>query len=203
MGSGRDRNYDANFLGDGIVAYRSAVKYRDIVDGPSNTVFAGEVTRGQPNYVPLGSTTAEQIENAEPRWAYFDIGRCLSPARDAAGELMGGLSPGGGSTGIVTNPDLTAEAIGCGTPRWKTDRAYTWIWGRESRVLFNGYQPPNSPMVDVIGHGRGWMTARSWHTGGANLVMCDGRVVFVSDSVDANTFTGLFSTNGNELLGAY
>lgn len=40
----------------------------------------------------------------------------------------------------------------------------------------------------------------SFHTGGANLVMCDGSVHFLSDSIDATPLVGLMSARGGEVV---
>jgi prepilin-type N-terminal cleavage/methylation domain-containing protein len=43
----------------------------------------------------------------------------------------------------------------------------------------------------------------SYHEGGAFFLMCDGSVDFLSESVDAATYLGLGSRNGNEVLGDF
>lgn len=195
LGSGQDLAYDAVARKtDGLFYYESRNDFRDIFDGASNTVFAGEVTRNFVGYEPPGNTLAERLINVEPRWAYADIGQCFRPLDD------GGLGVGG-TPPAIRNPDLRSILEECGgSVQWRNDRAFTWIWGRESRTLLTGYAPPNSSLPDVIGHGRGWMTARSWHTGGVNIAMCDGSVTFISDSIDEETWRAMFSKNGREVF---
>ncbi len=43
----------------------------------------------------------------------------------------------------------------------------------------------------------------SLHTGGANFVMCDGAVKFVSEAVDPATFSALFTKSGREVVGEF
>ncbi len=43
----------------------------------------------------------------------------------------------------------------------------------------------------------------SKHTGGANFVMCDGSVKFISESVDQATFQALGTTEGREVIGEF
>ena len=195
LGSGQDLAYDAVARHtDGLFYYESRNKFRDILDGLSNTVFAGEVCRNFAGYEPQGATTEAKLLDIEPRWGYVDIGRCYRPVYPS-----GGLSPSGNPPAIQ-NPELENLVTGCGNLRWKSDRAYTWIWGRESRTLLTGYASPNHPLPDVVGHGRGWMTARSWHTGGVNIAMCDGSVQFVSDSVNTELWRAMFTKRGREVL---
>ncbi len=194
LGSGQELAYDAVARKtDGLFFYASRSKFRDVLDGLSHTVFAGEVTRNFAGYEPQGSTTAEKLLNVEPRWAYADIGSCFRPVFPD-----GGLSPTGDAPAI-RNPDLASLISDCGDLQWQSNRAFTWIWGRESRTLLTGYASPNSRLPDVVGHGRGWMTARSWHDSGVNVAMCDGSVQYISDSIDSQTWRAMFTKRGREL----
>jgi prepilin-type processing-associated H-X9-DG protein len=47
------------------------------------------------------------------------------------------------------------------------------------------------------------LTSRSYHTNGVNTLLCDGSVRFVSDSVNAATWTDLGTRGGNEVLGDF
>ena len=195
LGSGQDVAYDAVARKtDGLFYYESRQKFRDVIDGLSNTVFAGEVTRNFVGYEPVGSTVAEKLISIEPRWAYADIGKCYRPIYPGGGLGVGGMPP------AIQNPDLESLLNGCTDLRWKSDRAFTWFWGRESRTLLTGYASPNSTLPDVVGHGRGWMTARSWHVGGVGVGLCDGSVQFVADSIDVEVWRALFSKNGREVI---
>jgi prepilin-type processing-associated H-X9-DG protein len=44
-------------------------------------------------------------------------------------------------------------------------------------------------------------TASSRHTGGVNVVMCDGSARFVSNDVNLLTWRALASRNGEEVIG--
>lgn len=195
LGSGQSLAYDAVARQtDGLFYYDSKNDFSHLLDGASQTVFAAEVTRNFVGYEPPGATIEEQLLNIEPRWAYADVGRCYRPVYPGGGLAVGGTPP------AIEDPDLRTLLTDCSDVRWKTDRAYTWIWGRESRTLLTGYASPNSPLPDVVGHGRGWMTSRSWHTGGITMAMCDGSVSFTTDSIDVETWRALFSKNGREVI---
>jgi prepilin-type N-terminal cleavage/methylation domain-containing protein/prepilin-type processing-associated H-X9-DG protein len=99
--------------------------------------------------------------------------------------------------------------------------AFRWRWGAfakltphlEQTAIYNAcdaYQTlydhgytPNSPVIDCISTSANWKGARSSHSGGVNLLLCDGSVRFVANSVDADTWQSLGSRRGGELLGDY
>jgi prepilin-type N-terminal cleavage/methylation domain-containing protein/prepilin-type processing-associated H-X9-DG protein len=66
----------------------------------------------------------------------------------------------------------------------------------------NNQPAQNLPCVD---NGGAWniLTARSRHTGGINVALCDGSVRFVSQTIDINIWRGLSTTRGGEVLGDY
>ena len=195
LGSGQALAYDAVAQKtDGLFYYHSATQSSDITDGLSNTILAAEVTRGHEDYVPPGDTFLERLQQIDPRRAYADISRCFRPIYPGGGLAAHGVPP------AIQNPDLFTLLQDCDRLRWKTDRAYTWIWGRESRVLANGYANPNSHIPDVMGHGRGWMTARSWHPGVVNVARCDGSVSTINDQIDNRVWRAMWSKNGNEVI---
>lgn len=65
-------------------------------------------------------------------------------------------------------------------------------------------QEPNGPIPDGFSpsYSDGWgiTTARSWHRGGVNVLMGDGGVRFVRDTIDRRVWRGLGSRNGFELV---
>jgi prepilin-type N-terminal cleavage/methylation domain-containing protein len=104
-------------------------------------------------------------------------------------------------------------------------RGLTW-WGEGSG--FTVYRTPNSPSFDYISNGSGasgcvptaqnplnadchsrsspnWnvFTARSRHTGGVNVILCDGSTHFVSNSISWTTWQALGTSQGGEPVGDY
>jgi prepilin-type N-terminal cleavage/methylation domain-containing protein/prepilin-type processing-associated H-X9-DG protein len=47
------------------------------------------------------------------------------------------------------------------------------------------------------------ISARSRHTGGVNVVLCDGSVTFVSNGVNLSVWQALSTMNGGEVVGSY
>jgi prepilin-type N-terminal cleavage/methylation domain-containing protein/prepilin-type processing-associated H-X9-DG protein len=106
-------------------------------------------------------------------------------------------------------------------------RGLTW-WAEGSG--FTVYRTPNSPGFDYIANGHGapgcvptsqnplnadcqafpspnpnWnaFAARSRHTGGVNVALCDGSVRFVSNSIAWDTWQALGTSRGGEVVGDY
>jgi prepilin-type N-terminal cleavage/methylation domain-containing protein/prepilin-type processing-associated H-X9-DG protein len=85
-------------------------------------------------------------------------------------------------------------------------RGARWVDGFVLYSAYYHWQPPNSKVPDcgVVSPLRSlWIAARSWHPGGVNVVLCDGSVHFVSETVDLQTWRALGSRDGGEVLSEY
>ena len=76
------------------------------------------------------------------------------------------------------------------------------VWAAAGAVctLTNGYTTPNSVIPDLVTHFTGYFGPRSWHPGGANVLMGDGSVQFFTDDIDATLQRNLHSINGGEIV---
>jgi prepilin-type N-terminal cleavage/methylation domain-containing protein/prepilin-type processing-associated H-X9-DG protein len=97
-------------------------------------------------------------------------------------------------------------------------RGFTW-WG--PAAFFSTYFPPNTTLPDQMNTGGicvnepqanlpcttgpnpGILASRSRHSGGVNVLLGDGSVKMISNSVDINTWRGLSSIRGGEVLGNF
>ena len=83
-----------------------------------------------------------------------------------------------------------------------------WSVGLMSFTLGTTLLPPNSRYPNCSTNGAntvetpGMMNLRSFHPGGANVVMCDGSVKFVKDSITMPALWALGSINQGEILDA-
>jgi prepilin-type N-terminal cleavage/methylation domain-containing protein/prepilin-type processing-associated H-X9-DG protein len=105
-----------------------------------------------------------------------------------------------GST--VTTPGACTPGAG----NWSGLRGDRWINGGYLSTLYNHYYPPNAPGVfDCINaaNNYGLASARSWHTGGVNLMLCDGSVHFINNSIAPASWQALATRAGGEVLGEY
>ncbi|MBP3954424.1 DUF1559 domain-containing protein [Gemmata sp. G18] len=175
--------YDPAFPTDGVFWFDSSVRITDITDGTSNTVILSESLLGP------GGTAATGPMSGLPK--PYRVAAALSAGRSRVGTAPGGVSP------MFTEGDIQ------GATSWDGTRGFPWIWGQASATLFNAYLLPNSPSPDGLAHNRGWFAARSAHTGGVNVCLGDGSVRFVRDSISLDTWRGLSTRAGSEVLGDY
>ncbi|QDU02318.1 Type II secretion system protein G precursor [Gimesia chilikensis] len=83
-------------------------------------------------------------------------------------------------------------------------RLITWLRGSVPfGPVMNGYLTPNSKVPDAVSGSSKLTAARSYHTGGANVVLCDGSVRFVGDSIDVTLYRGLWTRAGGEVIGEF
>ncbi len=79
-----------------------------------------------------------------------------------------------------------------------------WFWSGRERTLYNHAQAPNGSVPDCLAPSMyaalGMATARSLHPGGVNVLMADGSVRFVPESISQPVWRGLGSRNGSELV---
>ena len=97
-----------------------------------------------------------------------------------------------------------SESICESAGSFSTSRGRSWADGDMNNGLFNAYYGPNSENPDCVRHNSpGYKAARSRHTGGVNVLMADGSVRFVSDSINLDTWHALATRNGGEVVGQF
>jgi prepilin-type N-terminal cleavage/methylation domain-containing protein/prepilin-type processing-associated H-X9-DG protein len=131
-----------------------------------------------------------------------DAGRMGRPRKIA--EITDGTS----------NTMMASEAL---QGRGNDLRGFTW-WG--GGAGFTAYDPPNSTLPDVITGGicvsqvnplmpctttstaarARLMGARSLHTNGVNVSMCDGSGRFIQNSININVWRALSTSQGGEVI---
>ena len=149
---------DYGAAANGAMFRDSSVRFSDVIDGLSNTVFVGERSPNLSDAVWPG---------VMPGSAHY--------ARPPFGSI--------GSGGPGTNWDSGGSYVG----------AHSGPSIYESPVVIH---PPNSP----LGHTD---QMQSLHTGGAHILLGDGSVRFISDTVNLGIWAALSSRNGGEVLGDF
>ena len=159
--------------GNGVFA-QTPVRIADITDGASNTGGFSESLLG--NGVPVSGmpTTAQGI-------------------RGVVLEVAGGN-------------DTTPADCESGNGTWNPRRGEQWINGHFGNTLYNHFYPPNAANKWDCGnasHNKALVSARSNHTGGVNLLLCDGSVRFVKNSINLANWQALATKSGGEVIADY
>ncbi|MCM2370536.1 DUF1559 domain-containing protein [Aporhodopirellula aestuarii] len=159
----------------GMFGARSARSFRDVLDGLSNTIAAGEIATDLGDRdVRTRLRRDNQFQNngagpAAVRTLHTDPQRPLFWASTAA-NVSGGASEG---------------------------RGYMWASGFESYTAMKTIAPPNTPFVmENWQYAPGISPASSRHQGGVHVLMGDGAVKFVTDSIESGDQTRGVVRNG-------
>lgn len=165
-------------------------------------IYNGDYVTGDGVFllVPGGPVTLNTISDGTSNTAAFS-------------ESSYGDGSPGQSTPSTPDPKIHAKHINgsgmdpgtcAGTMTYTGQRGDRWINGGYLSTAYNHYLTPNSPTFDCLNTSNnfGLKGARSRHTGGVNLLMCDGSVHFVSDSISLPTWRALATRAGSEVIGS-
>src|SRR5262245_51886225 len=164
--------YGSPIAGDGVFPAVNGVKITDILDGTSNTVAMSESILGD-------GAEISPTQPGDERTAYKYLGY----------------------SGTLPNDTNCAGT----PPLWNgyNRRGFMWASGEARCVSYNHYYTPNSKNFDCIANDPtttyiavGYRAARSRHSGGVNVVLADGSVRFVADSIALPTWRALGSRAG-------
>jgi prepilin-type N-terminal cleavage/methylation domain-containing protein/prepilin-type processing-associated H-X9-DG protein len=198
-----------------------SVAYGEPVIGPTNyAVCVGTgTTQGGP---PFGSQWgADGMFQAKNSMRIANIKDGLSHTAAMSESSLGdGQENAFGP--IPGDPQLVYAYTGFGTPLNDTNCANASLWNVENRrgfmwasgemrcASYNHYYTPNSPTYDCItndlnpGEGIysaiGFRAARSWHPGGVNVLLGDGSVQFITNSIELATWRALSTRAGGEII---
>ncbi len=175
----------------------SPVSVAGVTDGTSNTIAYGEWLVGD-----------NQNNNYNVKKDIVRVGAVFPPG-DSDGSINN-LMPAGGP-GFNTWVSSTCVTVGQTTPSaqlgWRGD---VWCYGLFSHSLGNILVGPNAPYpsCDInIGGGDtddsyGYFGMQSNHPGGANVLMADGSVRFLKNTVNQLTVWGLGTRAQGEVISA-
>ena len=180
MGTGLDPGNQGRFgspyFSDGVFYADSKTRIADIPDGTSHTAAFSE------SIIGMGATVTGSAEPPGPPQEWYK-------------HLRFGTDIGDATCAAATGWNNANE------------RQFAWYSGEIRCGSYNHYDTPNSGTYDCVANGpmsqgyiaSGWKAARSRHTGGVNVALCDGSARFVSDSVDTASWRALATRNGNEI----
>lgn len=178
--------------------------------GPSNycASYGSGVNNG--SYV-----SADGVFYVDSKTAHADILDGLSNTVAFAETLVGSgaqgrtlaaeLAEGREAEIMVRLMGTPLSAGACSDPSRPTSnlRGAVWADGLAWASGYNHWRAPNAPAPDCCSFLGVWKAARSRHPGGVNVVMCDGSVSFVDDSIALSSWRGLASRSGGEVPEAF
>jgi prepilin-type processing-associated H-X9-DG protein len=169
----------------------------------STGVYNGDYVTGDGVFllVPGGPVKITMITDGTSNTAAF--------SESLYGDGSAPLSPAAGTPDPrVLAKDISGSAmdpVTCSnTTTYTGQRGDRWLNGGYLATAYNHYTTPNSTTFDCLNSANnfGLKTARSHHAGGVNLLLCDGSVHFVSDSISLPTWRALATRAGNDLVGS-
>jgi prepilin-type N-terminal cleavage/methylation domain-containing protein/prepilin-type processing-associated H-X9-DG protein len=178
--NGSGTNGGSPWNADGVFIAKQRFRVSDIPDGTSNTAFGSE------------SILGEGTESAS--------GAAPAPL-DVVYAYLGGAP--------------LSDSACAGASQWNVQRlrGFMWASGEIRCASYNHYYPPNAKVPDCVTFdltpgstlytANGWRAARSRHSGGVNLLLADGSVRFVVDSVDPATWRAVATRGGGEVLAGF
>ncbi len=149
----------------GAFVYRKKTQFRDILDGLANTIMCGEILTSLGDN-DIRSTPLNAGARTGAQWQSGGLQRCKGPIDPARPRFW----------------SSTASIIAPADDR----RGSKWM---AANVLYTGFftmLPPNSELCHHGNqHEEMLATTSSNHQGGTHVLMADGAVKFVTDSIEA------------------
>jgi len=175
----------------GIFTWQASYGVRDVIDGTSNTIGFAECVVGN-----------QSLQLRQKR-----IGLVSVTGVPTAALLMDGSS----------NPTQIMAGIAACDKAWNSgsggsldkQRGENWAHGCNDMSLFNTIVQPNDKndaWVNCSQNSSGCMStfsnSDSWHPGGVNVMMTDGSVKFIKDSIAIRTWWALGTKANGEVISA-
>ncbi|WP_182868777.1 DUF1559 domain-containing protein [Stieleria mannarensis] len=159
-----DRGDAVAASGRGAFVPRQVMRWGDILDGLSNTILAGEIS------TDLGDGDKRTTGSLLNPWDMIHDSPTLCENQIDSGRPM-----------FWNDGDEGPENIGAADQK----RGFRWADGAALYTGFNTVLPPNREVCMAGGEaGIGMLPASSRHQGGAHVLMADGAVVFMTESID-------------------
>lgn len=163
--------------------------FRDVQDGLSNTIAMGEIISDQGNRDKRGAYSshpagpAANLEN-NPLW-------CVSVANEIDPQRPQFWCPQTGGVGCTPPPSLVSNGV--------DSRGMKWAAALRSGISdVYTVRPPNSELcIGQWADNAGNFSPSSFHQGGVHVLMGDGAVRFVTDSIESGNQNAPMIWNNN------
>jgi prepilin-type N-terminal cleavage/methylation domain-containing protein/prepilin-type processing-associated H-X9-DG protein len=161
------------------------ISWNEVTDGLSGTALFSERRASlHETAVPLGDEARAAACQADPVRCIWQLRSAFGPGQDV------------GYVAACGDPQHRSA------PRSPNDKRVYWS---EADKPYGHVLPPNTPS----GY-RGYpfetshsLAASSHHTGGVNLLLCDGAVRFVADTIHVPLWWAIGTRNGNDVVGEF
>ncbi|MCC9656671.1 DUF1559 domain-containing protein [Rhodopirellula halodulae] len=158
-----------------FVASRSTA-FREILDGLSNTIAAGEIITS------LNDRDKRALPPDAPTSIQANSGNPAGPDNALACRNM--IDPERPQFWVNGAPFVASPAVT--GPAGEMERGFKWAYGRPLFSAMNTILPPNSEIcMQGNRHNEGILPPSSHHQGGVHVLMADGAVKFITDSIEA------------------
>ncbi|MGB7344637.1 MAG: DUF1559 domain-containing protein [Pirellulaceae bacterium] len=152
----------------GMFVMRKSMRFRDVLDGLSNTVAMGEIA------TDLGDSDSRTRGKRHPNGQPAQTQIRDNPSTCIESNMIDPERP---QFWLPGNFEGAAKARGFG-----------WADSNQRQTGFHTILAPNKPIcIPHDSNGPALMTASSRHQGGAHVLMGDGAVVFMTDSVESGS----------------
>jgi len=166
----------------GIFSYRLGTKIADILDGTSNTIMMSERLKAE---FHQGSVAAASVEHV--------IGAAFA---------VGGVTTSPNVCYTVTDGKYYTAGTGV-----RGEFGGNWTDGQPENIAFNTVLPPNAPSCGDDSDGNDMtnivIPPASRHPGGANCLLADGSVRFVSETIDTGDLSVAQPSSGASRYGIW
>lgn len=158
-----DRESQVAVSGRGVFVPRQVITFHEILDGLSNTMMAGEIA------TDLGDQDIRTSGSFQNAW---------SQIHDHPKLCVDQIDP--------ERPTFWLPGHNTNSGRPDQRRGFRWADAAAIYTGFNSILPPNSELCLAGGDsGIGMLPPSSRHLGGCHILMGDGAVSFITDSIDA------------------
>ncbi len=159
--------------GRGVFVSRTKTRFRDILDGLSNTIMGAEIA------TDLSDRNIRTLANRDPG---------PTDVQDNPLYCQGDIDPERPQFWLDSVTTLVADNQG---------RGFRWASGNAPFSAVNTILPPNRELCVAFGAtGLGILPPSSQHPGGAHVLLADGAVIFITDSIEAgNSSAGTVRLN--------
>lgn len=154
----------------GAFVYRKKLGFRDILDGLANTIMCGEIITDLGDN-DIRSTAASPGGRTAAQWNAGGLLRCKSGIDELRPQFWK-IAPTPGAFTAFGGPEDT--------------RGSKWM---AANTLYTGFHTMLAPNTETCYHGNRHeefiASASSRHQGGAHVLMGDGAIKFITDSIEA------------------